>query len=82
VNCCVKPFAMAALPGATLIVTSTGAPTVRAARLLLTPPDAAVMLVVPVASALARPEPLMVATAVADELHVAAPVKFAVVESV
>ena len=68
--------------GVTAIDTSAGPVTVSAAAGLLIAPDAAVMFVEPAPTAVANPELLMVATPVAEEVHVAVAVRLAVLESV
>ena len=69
VNCCVLPKAIDGLAGVTVIETSAGGVTVSVVE-PLTPPEVAVMVVLPVATVLAKPAAVMVATLVADELHV------------
>ena len=81
-NCCVSPLAIDGLPGVTAIDTSAADVTVSVAALLITPPDTAVTLDVPVATPAARPEVLIVATAVVAEFHVAVLVRFDVLLSV
>jgi hypothetical protein len=68
--------------GVTAIDTSVGAVTVSVATLLVMPAIAAVIFVAPVASVVANPELLMVATPVADELQVAVADRLAVLASV
>ena len=68
--------------GVTAIETRVGAVTVSASGGLVMAPEAAVMLVEPVARVEAKPELLMVATAVFEEAQVAVPVRFAVLPSV
>jgi hypothetical protein len=82
VNWSVKPLAIEGLAGTTAIDTSVAAVTVSAAALLVREPNVAVIFVAPTVSAAAKPEPLMLATAGAEELHVAALVKSVVLESV
>jgi hypothetical protein len=85
VNCCVAPTVMEAEAGLTVMVLSTGAEgpvaeaavTVSAAGLLVTPPNVAVMLVLPAITPLARP-PEIVAMAGTEELQVTIEVKFRV----
>lgn len=81
-NCCVSPDATDGFAGVTAIDTSVGAVTVSVATLLVMPPDAAVIFAVPSVSVAANPEPLIIATPVADEFHVAVLVRLAVLESV
>ena len=71
VNCWVSPLAMDGVAGATVIVVSVAAVTVRTAVLLVMPPEAAVMLDEPAPTPVARPALVMVATAVAEEFQVA-----------
>jgi hypothetical protein len=75
-------LAIAALAGVTAIDTSVAGVTVSVAVSLVTPPEDAVMFAEPTVKAAANPLPLIVATLVADEFHVAEPLRFAVVESV
>ena len=79
-NCCVSPLAIEAVAGVTAIDTSVAAVTVSAAAGLVIPPEAAVMFVEPVPTAVANPELLIVATVVVAELQVAELVRFAVLE--
>ena len=81
VNCCVLPTKSDAVAGVTAIDTTAGAATVRVVE-PLKPPELAEMVVVPWAKLVARPPALTVATADAEELHVALLVKFFVVPSV
>ena len=62
--------------------TSAAAVTLKTAGGLVMAPEAAVMLVEPVASVEAKPELLMVATAVFEEAQVAVLVRLAVLPSV
>src|SRR5262245_17629124 len=62
VNCRVWPFAMVGLAGVTATDCSAAAATVRTVE-PLTPPNVAEMADVPVATAVAKPEPEIVATA-------------------
>jgi hypothetical protein len=69
VNCFVVPTAMLEFPGATASETSVALLTVREA-LPVTPPEAALMVLLPLPTAVANPAELTVATPVADEDHV------------
>ncbi len=80
VNCCVSPAATDGLTGVTAIDCSMAAVTVSVVVPLMAP-DVAVTVVVPTATPVARPLVLIVAVEVADELHVAVPVRFMVVPS-
>ena len=64
------------------MITGGATVTERVAMLLVTPSDAAVMFVVPVAKAIAKPVLLIVATPGVAEFHIAVLVRFAVLESV
>ena len=83
-NCCTVPLAIEELVGITAMDVSSVAVTIKVVD-PETLPDAAVIVVDPVATAAADPlEPvalLIVATPVLDELHVAAPVRSCVVLS-
>ena len=80
VNCCGVPFGTDGFAGVTAIETSADAVTV--SRVVpLTLPTAALIVVGPGVRVVAPPAPLIVATVVADELHVAVAVKSAVVPS-
>ena len=68
--------------GVTAIETSVGAVTVSESGGLVMAPEAAVMLLEPVARVEARPELLMVATVVLEEAQVAVLVRLAVLPSV
>ena len=81
-NCCVSPLAIDEFAGVTAIDINVAAVTVSVAMLLVTPPDAAVMFVVPVAKAVAKPVVLIVASAGVAEFHVTVLFRFAVLESV
>jgi hypothetical protein len=81
VNCWVVPLAIDGLLGATAIETNVAAVTASVAALLVTPPDIAVMLDVPVATPVAKPAELIVATEGAAEFHVAIAVRFCVLLS-
>ena len=74
-------MAIDGLAGVTAIDTSVAPVTVSTAAGLVIPPEAAVMFVVPTARPVANPELLIVATAGVPELHVAVPVRLAVLES-
>ena len=71
-----SPLAIDGFAGVTAMETSVAVVTVRVAAGLVTPADVAVMLEVPTATAVARPEELMVATAGVAEFQVAVLVKF------
>jgi hypothetical protein len=75
-------LATVGLGGVTAMDTRVGGVTVSVWGVLVIVPDAAVILVEPTASELAKPDPLMLTTLGAEEFHVAVLVKFAVVESV
>ena len=68
---CVSPAAMLAVVGVTAIDCSVAAVTVSVIPALVNPPDAAVILVVPVATPVAVPVPVpvIVAAAVFDDVH-------------
>jgi hypothetical protein len=73
VNCWVAPTAIEAEVGLIVIDCSTGVDAVTAsaaAGVLTTPPDVAVMLVLPAATPVASPVAPMVAYVVAEELQV------------
>jgi hypothetical protein len=76
VNCFVVPFAIVGLAGVTAIDTSVAAVTVSVSGGLVTPLNAAVICEVPVATPLARPPAVIVATLVVADTHVACVVKF------
>jgi len=78
VNCWLIPFAIEAFAGVTDREVRTAGATVSTAKLLMLF-DAAVIFVVPLATLVARPPLLTVATEVAEELHVAVLVRFCVV---
>lgn len=69
VNCFVVPTAMLEFVGVTPIETRVAALTLRE-ELPVTPPELAVILVLPVPTAVAKPEELTEATLAADEDHV------------
>jgi len=68
VNCCVSPGPIDGLAGVTTIEVRVAAVTVRDVEPLIDP-DVAVMIVAPAATLVARPELLIVAALVAEELH-------------
>jgi hypothetical protein len=79
VNCSVVPFAIVALAGVTDSDTKTAGVTVRMAE-PLTEPDLAAMLAAPGPTQVANPELLFtVATALAEDAHLAVLVRFCVV---
>ena len=84
VNCWVSPAATEAVVGDTLMLTRTGGMTVMTAVPEINP-DVAVMVVAPVATAVARPcEPEVfetVAVPVSDDDHVTESVRLAVLRS-
>jgi hypothetical protein len=75
VNCCVVPLAIEALAGVTAMDANTGAITVRPVEPLIDP-EAAWIVVLPVATPVARPTLVIVAAEVFDELHVTELVRF------
>ena len=77
-NCWFVPFAIEAFAGAIDNEVKIAAVTVRVAKLLMFP-DVAVIFAVPLATLVARPPLLTVATEGAEELHVAVLVRFCVV---
>jgi hypothetical protein len=81
VNCCVAPGRMEALTGVTTIDTRVGAVTVSVVE-AVTDPEAAPIIVLPCPSVVARPEVLIVAIPVFDEVHVTELVISCVVPSV
>jgi hypothetical protein len=81
VNCCVRPFATLGLAGVTAMETSAADITVSVVLPVMLP-EVAEMVVVPAATAVARPPAAMVAVAVLDEAHVAVAVRSCVVLSV
>jgi hypothetical protein len=80
VNCCVLPLTTDGFTGVTAIDTSVAAVTVSVV-LPETVPEVAWMVVDPVPTALASPAVLIVATAAAEELHVAVLARFCVLPS-
>ena len=81
-NCWVRPLAIEGLLGVTAIETRVAAVTVSVTAGLVTLPNAAEMFDVPVATPVARPEEVIVATAGVAEFQVAALVRFWVLLSV
>ena len=77
-NCWVVPFAIEAVAGVTDIEAKTAGVTVSVVEPLMLF-DVAVMLAAPLATAVARPPLLTVAMEVAEEVQVAALVRFCVV---
>ena len=80
VNCCVPPLIIEGLAGVTAMETSTGAVTVRLVEPVIEP-DTAEIVVLPVATPVASPAPLIVPTAVLVELQVTELVRFCVLLS-
>ena len=80
-NCCVRPCAMEALAGVSAIETSAGGVTVSTAELLVILPEVAVIEDVPLATPVASPAVLMVATAGVPEFQAAVAVRFCVLPS-
>jgi hypothetical protein len=70
-NCSVFPTAIEAVAGVTAMLTTVGAATVNVAGADVFPAAVAVMFVLPVATAVAKPLAAIVATLVLDEVHVA-----------
>ncbi len=81
VNCWVSPLAIDGFAGVTAMDTRVAAVTVSVV-VPLTLPDVALMVEVPVATAVASPPAVMVATLVVAELHVAVLVRSCWLESV
>ena len=81
VNCCVTPFAMTALPGVTASETSDAGVTVSVVEFTVAPCEH-VIVVWPVASAVATPAAEMLATVGDEEVHVAVAVMSCVEPSV
>ena len=77
VNCWVSPLATLGLAGVTAIDWSTAAVTVSTVE-PLTPPSVALIVEVPVATAVARPAAVIVATEVVAEAQVTWLVRFCV----
>jgi hypothetical protein len=77
VNCSVLPFAIEGFAGVTAIDTSVAAVTVRVVEPVM-PTETALIVLVPVPTAVANPPAAIVATVVVTELQVAVPVKFCV----
>lgn len=69
VNCCVRPLMIEGAAGVTAMEASVAAVTVRV-DVPLMDPDVAVIVVPPAAALVAKPPGLMVATLVADDVHV------------
>ena len=82
VNCCFRLRMTDGLTGVTAIESRAGAVTVRIALLLVMLPEAARMLVVPAARAVARPAELMIATLVFELVQIAVAVRLGVELSV
>ena len=80
VNCCVAPLVIEGFAGVTAIDTSTGAVTVRFVDPLMAP-EAAEIVALPVATPVASPPLVIVATAVFVELQVTELVRFCVLLS-
>jgi hypothetical protein len=80
VNCCVKPFAMDGLAGVTEIDCSAACVTVNTVKPTIDP-NVALMVLSPVAMAVANPPAVMVAVAVVPDPHVTDDVTFAVLVS-
>src|SRR5262249_37801957 len=80
-NCCVRPAATEAFAGVTLMDTTAGPDTVRAAE-RVTEPDDAVMVALPTPIVVTNPAALMVATAGLPEAQATVPVRFCVLPSV
>jgi hypothetical protein len=78
----VSPFGVEGCAGVAQMETRADAVTLKTAAGLVRPPEAAVMLVEPVASVEAKPELLMVATAAFEETQVAELVRLVVLPSV
>jgi hypothetical protein len=81
VNWSVSPLAIEELGAVIAIDFSTAAVTVRVNEFEVTPLELAVIADVPVPTAVARPDALIVATVGVAEFHVAVPVRFCVVPS-
>src|SRR5208283_3469778 len=81
VNCCVVPLAIDGLTGVTAIDCSVAAVTVNTSAGDVTPLSAAVMLLVPTPTPVARPPAAIVATVVVAEVQVTDAVRFAVLLS-
>lgn len=79
VNCCVAFFAIDGFAGVTAIDTSVGAVTVTVSVVEpVTPPETALIVLVPAATPVANPPAVIVATLVVTELQVTELVKFCV----
>jgi hypothetical protein len=81
VNCCVSPFAMLGFAGVTAMETSAAAFTVSVVLPVMLP-EVAEIVVVPAATAVARPPAAIVAVVVLDDAQVAVAVRFCVEPSV
>jgi hypothetical protein len=81
VNCCESPFATLGLAGVTAMETSA-APCTVSVVLPVTVPEVAEMVVVPTATAVARPPAAIVAAAVFVDAQIAVAVRFCVEPSV
>ena len=79
-NCCVNPFATDGLAGVTAIDTNVAGPTVSTVD-PDTAPEVAVIVLVPTATAVAKPTAVIVAVAVVPELQVTWLVRFCVLLS-
>ena len=82
VYCCVLPFAIEVLAGATAIDTRAGPVTAREAVPVMVPDVAVMVTGPPAATPVAKPAPLIEAVPIAEELHVTVPVMFCVLLSV
>jgi hypothetical protein len=79
VNCCVLPFAIDGFAGVTAIDTSVGAVAVTVSSVVpSTAPEAASILLVPVATPVANPPAVIVTTPAVCEVHVTVLVRFCV----
>ena len=79
-NCCVEPFEIVGLAGVTAMDCSTAAVTVNTVEPLMAP-SVALMELVPVATPVARPPLVIVATDGVAEAHVTCEVRFCVLAS-
>ena len=77
VNCCFVPVAIEGFAGVTAIDTSVAAVTVKVVDPVM-PIETALIVLVPVPTAVANPPAAIVATVVVAELQVAVPVRFCV----
>ena len=80
-NCCVSPLATDGFAGVTAIDCSTAAVTVNKVEPLIAP-ELALMVLVPIPTAVARPPAVIVAVPVVPEVHVTELVRFCVLLSV